>query len=140
MTNFSRYAYWITMRLFSLGALTMFFLAGVAVFADPMRWTIHAELGRFLTLLPLLLILMALTGRLPRRLVLLTLLLFGLYIFQGILIALRGSIPMISALHPVNGSLLVGLSIGLAKSARQLIRKPATGLTVPEMGSMVATD
>lgn len=140
MTNFSRYAYWITMQLFTLGTLTMFFLAGVSVFANPIRWAIHGDLGRTLTLLPLLLVILSLTGRLPRKLIWMTVLLLGLYIVQGVLIAFRGSVPMVSALHPVNGSLLVGLSIGLAKGARHLIRKPEAVPAASEIGSLAAAD
>jgi hypothetical protein len=43
--------------------------------------------------------------------------LFGMFIVQSILVALRADLPMIAALHPVNGFAILLVGIAMAREA-----------------------
>lgn len=65
----------------------------------------------------LALLLTALTARRPRRDVLITLGLLALYIVQTALPNLRGSVPAIAALHPLNAMVLFVVALWYARHA-----------------------
>ena len=109
------------------GLFVQVFLAGLGVFDSPERFEIHRNVGYTLELLPLVMVLAGLVGRLGLRYVGLAALIFGLFIVQSILIALRGQTPAIAALHPVNGFVILLLAIVVARQAVRSARpSPAT--------------
>ena len=71
--------------LFLLGVVVQFFLAGLYVFGGTSIES-HRVLGFILAAAALLLVILALVGRLPRKTVLLTLLLLGLGVLQSVLV------------------------------------------------------
>lgn len=122
----ARMAYLLVAWLFVGCALVQVFLAGMGVFAGPANFITHKEFGYLFGLLTLVLIVLALVGRMPRRLVLESALLLVLFALQSVLLLFRASAPVVAALHPVNGFLILLVGVHLALSARSL---PATAET-----------
>jgi hypothetical protein len=60
-----------------------------------------------------------------------SLLIFGLFVLQSALVALRESAPAVAALHPVNGFLILLISISMAQRAWRELRNPG-GADAPE--------
>lgn len=104
-------------RLFLAGLLIQFYLAGTAVFG---AGTIqpHRMLGNVLTMLVFLFPVLAVVGRLGRKLIGLSLLLVFLTLVQMMLPSLRVSASWIAALHPVNALALMGVSAMIRRSGR----------------------
>ena len=73
---------------------------------------------------PVLLVLLALAARLPRKQIVMASILIPLYVLQILLIELPGRLGAIavSALHPVNAAIMLGLAIVLANRAWKVIR------------------
>ena len=65
----------------------------------------------------MLLLIAGLVGRMGRRLALLAVAEFGLFILQSVLIAFRESTPAVAALHPVNGFLILLIAIVIARES-----------------------
>jgi multisubunit Na+/H+ antiporter MnhE subunit len=104
--------------LFLLGVVVQFFLAGLYVFGGTSIET-HRVLGFILAAAALLLIILALVGRLPRRTVLLTVLLLGLTILQSVLANI--DINEVGALHPVNALVIAFVAYALMQGSRNYL-------------------
>jgi uncharacterized protein DUF6220 len=104
--------------LFLVGVVVQFFLAGLYVFGSTSIES-HRVLGFILAAAPLLLIVLALVGRLPRRTVLLTVLLLGLSVLQSILANV--DIDEVGALHPVNALVIAFVAYGLMQRSRNYL-------------------
>lgn len=89
------------------GIVAQFFLAGMTVFGAGTGWEAHAATGGAVGLPILGLFLMSFRVSLRAHRTQASLL-FGLYLLQLTLAALGQTLPLIGALHPVNG-LLMGL-------------------------------
>jgi uncharacterized protein DUF6220 len=85
--------------LYLLGVVVQFFLAGLYVFGGTSIES-HRVLGFILAAGALLLLILAVVGRLPRRTAVLTVLLLGLSVLQVVLV--RVGVDEVAALHPVN--------------------------------------
>ena len=103
--------------------MLQFFLAGLGVFGaasfDP-----HATVGTLLGIVSLILLILAMlslrTGALSRRDATLAALLFALMILQWLLVEVfLGRVPVLAALHPVNGLLIVAAAYALAAGRRR---------------------
>jgi hypothetical protein len=101
--------------LFLLGVVVQFFLAGLYVFGGTSIES-HRVLGFILAAAALLLVILALVGRLPRKTVLLTLLLLGLGVLQSVLVNV--DIEDVAALHPVNALLVAFVAYVLMQRSR----------------------
>lgn len=121
----SRTAYAVLAWVFVAGVLAQVFFAGMTVVANRWGWSNHISLGHGLAL-PLVLMLVTMyTGRLPGRMKRLTWLLFGVYVLQAdVIIFLRASAPVLSALHPVLALVDFALGTWLAWLATGLVRTP----------------
>jgi hypothetical protein len=62
-------------------------------------------------------LILAAIGRLGRRQILYAAALFGMFILQSVFVALRDDLPMIAALHPVNGFAILLVGILTAREA-----------------------
>lgn len=108
--------------LYVVAILAQVFLAGAAIanLGGSGNFGTHIEFGyTWLGLASLLLVVSALVARRPAREVGYTLAILALYIVQTILPALKGSAPVIAALHPVNALFLFGLAAWYARRAWQ---------------------
>ena len=101
-------------RIFLAGLLLQFYLASMPLFGAA-SFQPHRMLGGLLTMLVFLFPLLALVGRLGRQRIGFSILLVVLTIVQMILPSLRGSIPWIAALHPINALVLMGLSARISR-------------------------
>jgi len=93
-------------HLFLVIGVVQFFLAGLGAFGEPDGWDIHTDLGRLMTLIALVLVVLAALGRpaaLPISIVLL-----ALMIIQNVLGIVGDDVKVLGALHPVNALLVLG--------------------------------
>ena len=93
------------------------FLAGLFVFDGPDARVTHRDFGYTFGWLTLIMLILAVVGRVPRRLLGLSALTLVLFALQSVLVALRVDYPAIAALHPVNGVVMLLIAIALARSA-----------------------
>ena len=107
----ARSAFPFVAGLFAVCAIIQIFLAGLAVFDDPATFDTHRDFGYTFSLLPIVMLVLALVGGMPRRFAGLSALLFGLFILQSVFVAMRDSMPAIAALHPLNGFLILAIGI-----------------------------
>jgi hypothetical protein len=122
----SRYAYAAVAWLFVLGILTQVYLIGLSLLGGRPSWPIHIELGHSLSILALLMIVLAYAGRLPRPMKPMTWFNLVIYVLLAdIVIFMRGSAPLVAALHPVLAVVLFGIAGFLAVRAWPLVREPA---------------
>jgi hypothetical protein len=127
----ARIAYLVVLWLFVACLVVQVFLAGMGVFAGAENFATHREFSHLFGWLTLILLALAIIGRLGRRWIWMSLLIFGLFVLQSALVALRESAPAVAALHPVNGFLILLISISMAQRAWRELRNPG-GADAPE--------
>jgi hypothetical protein len=97
---------------FLAGAVIQFFLAGLGAFKfedeDSSAFDPHAIVGDLLTLIALILLILAVVGRKQAQQA--SIVLFVLMIIQNVLGAAGADAPILGALHPVNGLLILGVA------------------------------
>ena len=97
----ARTAYPVVAGLFVACAIIQVFLAGLGVFDDPSSFITHRNFGYVIGWLTLVLLVVALVGRMPRRFVGLAVLLLVLFSLQSVFVArCRGVPPTQRLLHP----------------------------------------
>jgi len=106
--SIARTAYPLVAGLFVACAVVQVFLAGLGVFDDPNAFVTHRNFGYLFGWLTLVLLVIALVGRMPRRYVGLAVLILVLFALQSVFVALREDMPALAALHPLNGFLILG--------------------------------
>lgn len=102
------------------------FLAGLGVFDDPRSFVTHRDFGYLIGMFTLVLLILALVGRAPRRVTGASALLILLFAMQSVFVALRSDVPALAALHPVNGFLILFTAITVTR-ASWAVRNPAVG-------------
>lgn len=121
----SRYAYAVTAWLFAAGILIQVFLIGLTFLGGQPSLQTHIGLGHGLAVAPLVMIVAAYTGRLPRPMKLFTWIALVVYVLLAdVVIFMRGSAPIIAALHPVLAVLLFTAIGLLAIRISRLVREP----------------
>jgi Family of unknown function (DUF6220) len=117
MRSIARSVHLAVAWLLVAGLLVQIFLAGLGVFRGPASFATHRDFGYLLEILPLVLLIAGLIARLGRRPAILAAAIFGLFILQSVLVALRSTAPDVAALHPVNGFVIAVLALVLARDA-----------------------
>src|SRR5262245_8248052 len=107
--SFSRQALPIVASLFVACCLVQVFLAGLGVFDDPTSFITHRDFGYLLGWFTLAMLILALLGREPKRIVGLTVLVLVQFTLQSVFVAIRADYPAVAALHPVNGFLILAV-------------------------------
>jgi hypothetical protein len=125
--SFARQALPIVASLFVACCLLQVFLAGLGVFDDPRSFLTHRDFGYLLGWFTLVMLILALLGREPRRIVGLCVLVLVQFALQSVFIALRVDYPAIAALHPVNGFLILAVGAIIARQAWVARREAAPG-------------
>jgi len=134
-----RRAHLVVAWAFVAGVVLQVFLAGLGVFDDPATFSVHATWGYTLEILPLVLLALAALGRLGRRQLVFPVALFGMFMLQSILVALRADLPMVAALHPVNGFAILFVGFVLAREAWAAREsRDVANLTMPQSASGTA--
>ena len=123
--SFARLALPVAAGLFVACAVIQVFLAGLGVFDDPKYFLTHAGFGYTFGWLTLIVLVLSLLGREPRRIVGLSILLLVLFAMQSVFVALRESYPAVAALHPLNGFLILGVAVILTRASWAARREPA---------------
>jgi len=123
--SFARLAMPVAAGLFVACAIIQVFLAGLGVFDDPKAFITHREFGYMFGWLTLIVLVLALLGREPRRIVGLSVLLLVLFALQSVFVALRESNPQVAALHPLNGFLILAVGVVLTRASWAVRREPA---------------
>lgn len=131
ITAGARRAHPIVTAIFAACAAVQVFLAGLGVFDDPRSFVTHREFGYTFGWLTLVVLVLALAGRLPRRITGLSVLLLVLFALQSVLVALRAELPAVAALHPLNGFAILGLAIVTARASWVATRESAGRVAVP---------
>ena len=127
MRPIARNAYVVLAWLFVAGLVTQVFLAGLGVFSNATSFATHRDFGYMLEIFPVLLLLVGLVAGLGRRMALIAVGIFGLFILQSVFVALRSSAPSLAALHPVNGFLILLVALYVARAARLHRSGPVPG-------------
>jgi hypothetical protein len=118
--------------LFVASVVLQVFLAGIGVFDRGAGFRAHVEFGYLFGWLTLGLLVTALGGRLGRQLIGYALVLLVLFALQSFFVALRGSAPVVAALHPLNGFLILLIALRAARRATRRARS-----SVPEQITLV---
>lgn len=134
MRAFARQAHPIVGALFAICVVVQVFLAGLGVFSDPRSFLTHRDFGYLFGMLTLVMLVLALAGREPRRVIGLSALLLLLFAFQSVFIALRDSAPQVAALHPLNGFLILFVAITVSR-ASWAVRGVAAAIDGPAAAS-----
>ncbi len=123
----ARRAYLILAIIFAVGVMAQAFLAGAGIFlaGDWMLW--HEGIGHLLTspipIIPLITLILSFTGRLSSADRWMSAGLFVLALVQPVVLYLRGLVPWLSALHPLNALLLFALPLLMSYRVWRLIRE-----------------
>jgi hypothetical protein len=115
--SFTRLAYPVVASLFVACGLFQVFLAGLGVFDDPEAFVTHRGFGYLFGWLTIVMLVIALVGRLPRRFTGLSVLLLVLFALQSVFVAVRVDMPAIAALHPVNGVVIIAIGMVAARAS-----------------------
>jgi hypothetical protein len=126
--SFTRTAHPIVAAAFVACAVVQVFLAGLGVFDDPRAFVTHREFGYLFGWLTLAVLVLALAGRMPRRVTGLSVLLLVLFALQSLLLAVRADLPAIAALHPLNGFAILGVGVMTARSSWRVRRESASAI------------
>ena len=112
----SRRVYAILAWVFVAGIVVQVFLAGLAVFDSPAYWAWHVRFIQIFEAVPLVMVILAFAGRLPRQQRSLTIAAFLLVAAQHGILALSQAVdlPAVSAVHTANALAIFGLAVRLA--------------------------
>jgi hypothetical protein len=102
--------------LFLACVIAQVFLAGVAVFGDG-DFATHREFGYLFGLLTLVLVILAIAGRMGRRWIGASALLLVLFALQSVFVLLRTSAATLAALHAVNALAIFWVAQGVARGS-----------------------
>ena len=116
--EYARLGFLAVAWLFVACCVVQVFLAGLGVFQGAGAFITHRDFGYLFGLLTIVLVVLALVGRLPRAFAGWSAVLLGLFLLQSVFVLFRASAPEIAALHPVNGFLILLIAVGLARRAR----------------------
>ncbi len=114
----ARVIYFGLAAIYLVVVVVQFFLAGLGVFGAT-DFDSHRVVGFILGFGSILLLLVALIGRLPRSIALLSVLLLGLNVLQSILVNI--DVEEIEALHPVNAVAIVFVAFELMQRSRRYL-------------------
>jgi hypothetical protein len=120
--------------LFAACNIVQIYLAGLGVFESPDAFLTHRDFGYLFGVLTLVMLVLALVGRLPRAMIGATVALLVLFALQSVFVIVRSGAPALAALHPVNGFLIAGISIVVAWHARRYFRtEPSSTVVTPPL-------
>lgn len=123
LARYGRIAFMSVAGLFLAAITLQVFLAGMSIFAGASWWQIHMLTGSIILTLPILLIGLAILGRLPRVYPLVSVLLLGQVFLQFAFIEIGANAgdPWLAALHPVNALAMFLVGLLLFQSARRTV-------------------
>jgi hypothetical protein len=123
--------YAVAASILVVGLVLQVFLAGLGVFDDPTFFLTHRDTGYTLEAVAFFVIVFAAIARAGRAQIGIAALILVLFLLQSVFVAVRVSSPAVAALHPVNGFLILLLSIVLARRAWAFARVPRPTAEAP---------
>lgn len=120
----ARFGFVAVAWVFVACVVVQIYLAGLGVFDSPTAFITHRDFGYLFGILTLVLVVLAVLGRLPRLILGASILLLVLFALQSLFIALRDA-PNLAALHPVNGFAILLVAVWTAWSTRGYLRREA---------------
>ena len=108
--------------LYLVGIVVQTFLAGAALFYPARDFELHRNLGWTLHLVPVLLLIAAVAGRVGRELIWWTVALLVVQGIQPLLPGFKADLPWVAALHPVLALAIFWLAITIGLKAWRLVR------------------
>jgi cytochrome b len=125
MRSIARQLHAVVAWLLVAALVVQVWLAGRGVFESPTAFATHRDVGYMLSFFPVVLLVLGLLGGMGRRVAIFAVVILGLLILQSVFVALRQSSPLIAALHPVNGFVILLGSIVLARESWVMRSAPA---------------
>lgn len=125
MVSYARYAFVGLVSLYLAGIVVQTFLAGAALFTPERDFELHRSLGYLLHLAPIVLLIVAVAGRVGREIIRWTVALLVVQGIQPLLPLLRADMPWAAALHPVLVLAIFWLGVTLGLKAWQLVNPAA---------------
>ena len=122
----ARIAYSLVVWLFAVAAIIQIYLAGTAItnLGGTGNFEQHRNVGYLIGVLGLILLVLSFAAKMPLRVVAASALLLGLVALQSVLVIFFKSQSNVAALHPVNGFIIVLLSVWIAWKTLGYIRAP----------------
>lgn len=121
-----RYLFAASAVLFVIGIVVQVFLAGLGLpRLGGGSMENHIQFGYWLSLAPLVPLLLSWPARAGRRTIVMCAVLLVVTFGQTLLPSARDSVPWIAALHPINAFIVLGLGIAVARRAVVLARSEA---------------
>ncbi|WP_188454773.1 DUF6220 domain-containing protein [Virgibacillus oceani] len=108
--------------LFFLSILVQVFLAGIAIFVNLGQWYYHTAFVHYVEFIPIVMLILSFFGAIPKSLRWQCAGLYLMIVLQYITIQLSGSVPYLTALHPVIALLLFWRSLVTARTAIGLVK------------------
>jgi uncharacterized protein DUF6220 len=115
--SYARRAFPLVAALWVACCVIQVFLAGLGVFDGPSSFITHRDFGYTFSLLILVLLVLAIVGRMSRAIVGGCVPLAVLFTLQSVFVALRTDMPTLAALHPLNGFLILGVGVFLTRAS-----------------------
>lgn len=116
----ARPAFALVAAAFAAAVTIQIFIAGLAVFVSPVNWITHSSFAGILAPFPLLMLLLAFVGRLPRRMQWQSAALLVPMPFLFLTADIIGDLPWLAATHPVIAVVLFWGSVRIATTGWRL--------------------
>ena len=110
--------------LFVACVFAQVFLAGLGVFRSTSDFETHRDFAFLFGWLTLVMLVLALVGRLGRRTIAEVVILLVLFSLQSVFVNARSTMPELAALHPVNGFAILLVGIITAMESRRAAASP----------------
>jgi hypothetical protein len=115
--HIARVIFVVLASLFAACVVAQVFIAGMAVFVNPLNWRWHTTFIHVFEFLPLLMLIISFVGRLPAAQRWQCAALFLLIVVQYFTANVAASLPFAAALHPVNALLIFWMATWLLSRA-----------------------
>lgn len=135
--SWARLAHPMVAGLLVACAIVQVFLAGLGVFDNPRAFLAHRDFGYVFGWLTLVILVLALVGRMPRRITGLSALILVLFALQSVFVALRPAMPTLAALHPLNGFAILAVA-SITTRASWAVRRERARVTAALDGQTLA--
>lgn len=120
IVQWSRILFIVVAWLYIACIIAQVFLAGLSIFVSASWWQWHEAAGHWFNPLPIVLLILAFSGRFSRTIILLSALVFVQYELQVIFIEVsRGlQVPLVAVFHPVNALIMFWVTLVVARQAQ----------------------
>lgn len=133
--QYARMAFALLAAAFALCVAVQVFLAGMAVFVNPLNWARHTGFVHVFELLPVVMLALAFAGRLPAALRWQSAGLLGLIMVMYATANMGGRVPWAAAAHPVMALAVFWVAAVVVGNSWRLVIRPASVRRAPALAS-----